>query len=85
MKTNQLKKVGLALTSALMMFSSALGHMNIVNAKETNYLVREHETGYKTDKGTDLIKLRIKGDDIPDYESHWGQVAFCVQHGGITS
>ncbi len=81
MKTNQLKKVGLALTSALMMFSSALGNMNIVNAKETNYLVREYETGYKTDKGSDLIKLRIKGDDIPDYESHWGQVAFCVQQG----
>lgn len=81
MKTNQLKKVGLALTSALMMFSSALGNMNIVNAKETNYLVRKYETGYKTDKGTDLIKLRIKGDDIPNYESHWGQVAFCVQQG----
>ena len=51
-----------------MMFSSALGNISIVNAKETNYLVREYETGYKTDKGSDLIKLRIKGDDIPDYE-----------------
>ncbi len=81
MKTAQLKKVGLALTSALMVFSSALSNMSIANAKETKYLVREYETGYKTDKGTDLIKLRIKGDDIPDYGSHWGQVAFCVQHG----
>lgn len=81
MKTNKFQKVGIALTSVIMMFSSALGNISSVSAKETNYLIREYETGYKTDKGTNLLKLRIKGDDIPDYGTHWGQVAFCVQHG----
>lgn len=44
-------------------------------------LIREYETGYKTDKGTNLLKLRVKSSNIPDYESHWGQVAFCIEHG----
>lgn len=64
-----------------MMFSSALGNLGIVSAKEVKYSIREYETGYKTDRGTNLLKLRIKGADIPDYGTHWGQVAFCVQHG----
>ncbi|MFR1297382.1 MAG: SpaA isopeptide-forming pilin-related protein [Coprobacillus cateniformis] len=81
MKTNQLKKLGLAIISAVMMFSSALGNLGIVSAKEVKYSIREYETGYKTDRGTNLLKLRIKGADIPDYGTHWGQVAFCVQHG----
>ena len=72
MKTNQLKKLGLAIISAVMMFSSALGNLGIVSAKEVKYSIREYETGYKTDRGTNLLKLRIKGADIPDYGTHWG-------------
>ena len=64
MKTNQLKKLGLAIISAVMMFSSALGNLGIVSAKEVKYSIREYETGYKTDRGTNLLKLRIKGADI---------------------
>lgn len=76
MKTNQLKKLGLAIISAVMMFSSALGNLGIVSAKEVKYSIREYETGYKTDRGTNLLKLRIKGADIPDYGTHWGAGCF---------
>ena len=44
MKTNQLKKLGLAIISAVMMFSSALGNLGIVSAKEVKYSIREYET-----------------------------------------
>lgn len=76
-----MKKIKNILLASLMVLSSVLGNLTLVNAKTSSFLVREYETGYKTDKGTDLLKLRIKGSGISDYESHWGQVAFCIEHG----
>ena len=53
----------------VMLFSTAMSNLSIVSAKQIDVLIREYETGYKTDKGTNLLKLRIKSDDIPDYET----------------
>lgn len=77
----QLKKIGIAVMSMFMFFSTTLSNLSFVSAKESKFLVREYDTGYKTDEGTEIIKLRIKGEGIDDYESHWGQVAFCIEHG----
>ena len=65
----------------LIVFCTLLNNIGIVNAVEQSFILRMYETGYKSDKGAEILKLRIKGNDIPDYETHWGQVAFCVQHG----
>ncbi|MDE6952901.1 MAG: hypothetical protein K2P09_03725 [Erysipelotrichales bacterium] len=76
-----MNKIGKILLSALLVFSSFMSNFPSVNAKESNFLIREYETGYKTDKGSELIKLRVKGEGIEDYKTHWGQVAFCIEHG----
>lgn len=67
--TMKLKKIGLTAISMVMLFSTAMSNLSIVSAKQIDVLIREYETGYKTDKGTNLLKLRIKSDDIPDYET----------------
>ena len=46
MKTNQLKKLGLAIISAVMMFSSALGNLGIVSAKEVKYSISVFVCGF---------------------------------------
>jgi len=46
----QLKKIGIAVMSVFMFFSTTLSNLSFVSAKESKFLVREYYTGYKTDE-----------------------------------
>ena len=86
-----LKKIGVVSLSLMMIASTILGNVsNAFAVSEGSYTVRQYETGYETDRGTNLVRLRVYSQDgnIPHYNpdtaesgSGWGQWAFCVEHG----
>lgn len=54
-----------------------------------NYTTKQYSSGYQSDKGTDIVRLRVHSQEggIPHYNPsnptgrRWGQWAFCVEHG----
>lgn len=83
----KLTMIGLSLT---MIFSILYSNIEIVRALvSANYTTKQYSSGYQSDKGTDIVRLRVHSQDggIPHYNPsnptgrRWGQWAFCVEHG----
>ena len=83
----KLTMIGLSLT---MIFSILYSNIAVVQALvSANYTTKQYSSGYQSDKGTDIVRLRVHSQEggIPHYNPsnptgrRWGQWAFCVEHG----
>ena len=75
-----------------MIFSILYSNIAVVQALvSANYTTKQYSSGYQSDKGTDIVRLRVHSQEggIPHYNPsnptgrRWGQWAFCVEHGKI--
>ena len=89
-KMKLLKKLRMIGLSCLLVMSTLFLNLSEIQAKVSSvYTTKQYESGYKSDTGKDIIRLRVysKEGGIPHYDPsdptgrRWGQWAFCVEHG----